>query len=310
MDEINNNGNVEVNAAFGEQADAAAEIATENDLKDAIAEKAEAEGAESAPETAEAEPKNDEFASKFAALSRKEKALRQREAEMESRFKEMEDRLKAYEEKENAKEPELPLDYKLKRNPLETLAELGLPYDKLTELALNDGKLTPDMQMEIMRRDLEDKYSKELESIRNDLLERDKKAEEQKYQETINSYVADLTKFVNASEKYELIKANDAVDLVFDVVENHYNETGNILSNEEAANLVESELEEELKRVMEKAGKKLGYGASEPKQSIKAPAQSPTLSNSQTTHVSTRGDRPLSEDESKAAAAQLIKWMD
>ena len=307
MDEINNSGNVEVNAAFGEQADAAQEIASENDLKDAIEEKAEAEAANAEPE---ASPEKDEFASKFAALSRKEKALRQREAEMESRFKEMEDRLKAYEEKENTKEPEIPLDYKLKRNPLETLAELGLPYDKLTELALNDGKLTPEMQMEIMRRDLEDKYSKELESIRNDLLERDKKAEEQKYQDTINSYMSELTNFVNESDKYELIRANDAVDLVFDVVDNHYKETGNILSNEEAANLVESELEEELKRVMASAGKKLGYGISEPKQPAKEPTQSPTLSNSQTSHVSTRGERNLSDDESKAAAAQLIKWMD
>lgn len=309
MDEINS-GNVEIDAAFGNNPDAAQEVASENDLKDAIEEKAEAEAAEPAKAEEPVNGQKDEFASKFAALSRKEKALRQREAEMENRFKEMEERLKAYEEKENTTEPEIPLDYRLKKNPLETLAELGLPYDKLTELALNDGKLTPDMQMEIMRRELEDKYSKELESIRNELTERDKKAEEQKYQETINSYMAELTDFVNKSDSYELIRANDAVDLVFDVVENHYNETGNILSNEEAANLVERELEAELKRVMEKAGPKLGFGANEPKQPIKAPQQSPTLSNSQTSHVSTKGERNLSDDESKAAAAQLIKWID
>lgn len=306
MDEINN-ANVEVNSAFGETTDAAQEVASENDLRDAMEEKAEAEA------SGEKNPENnqkDEFASKFAALSRKEKALRQQEQEWKSKLEEMEARIRSYEEKENTKEPEIPLDYRLKKNPLQTLDELGLSYDKLTELALNDGKLTPDMQMDIMRRELEDKYSKELEDIRNELLERDKRMEEQKYEETINGYMAELTNFVNKSDSYELIKANDAVDLVFDVVENHYNETGKILSNEEAADLVERELEAELKRVMEKAGPKLGFGAQASQEPKRPAAQSPTLSNSQTSHVSTRGDRPLSEDESKSVAAQLLKWTD
>ena len=35
---------------------------------------------------------------------------------------------------------------------------MGLSYDKLTELALNDGKLTPEMQMRLMREELEGDY--------------------------------------------------------------------------------------------------------------------------------------------------------
>jgi hypothetical protein len=59
------NGNVEVNAAFGEnQVDAAQELATENTLKDAMTEKSSSEGNVD-------KAQDDQFASRFAALSRK-----------------------------------------------------------------------------------------------------------------------------------------------------------------------------------------------------------------------------------------------
>ena len=45
-------------------------------------------------------------------------------------------------EQEPEVEPEIPLEYKLKQNPLKALEEMGLSYEKLTELMLNDGKLT------------------------------------------------------------------------------------------------------------------------------------------------------------------------
>lgn len=280
-------------------------IVSENEIKDAIADKAEAEGSQAGQEES---PQKDEFSSKFAALSRKEKELRQRQQEFDAKYSEYEAWKKSQEEAEANKEPELPLEYKLRKDPLGTLQELGIGYDKLTDLALNDGKLPADMQMDLMRRELEDKYSKELESIRTELADRDKRAAEKEYEQTINSFKTELTDFVNEGEKYELIRANDAVDLVFDVIEHNYNTNGTILSHEEAANIVESQLEEELKRILPKAADRFGYRKAEEKPVEKPVAQSPTLSNSQTSHVSTNGSKPLSDEESLAAAAQLIKW--
>ena len=95
----------------------------------------------------------DQFASKFAALSRKEKALRERESDYESKFEEMERKLSEYEAKN--KEPEVDWEHMLRNDPLKALEEAGLGYDKLTELALNDGRLTPDMQMAAMREEIE-----------------------------------------------------------------------------------------------------------------------------------------------------------
>lgn len=283
-------------------------IVSENEVKDALAEKAAEEGASAG---AEAEPaaEKDEFASKFAALSRKEKELRQKQQEVEAQLAEYNAWKKEQEEAAANKEPEVPLEYKLRKDPLATLAELGIGYDKLTELALNDGKLTTDMQMDLMKRELEQKYKSEIEELRNEYIKDKEAAAEKEYEQTLNKFVSDLTDYVNTNEQYEFIKANDAVDLVYEVIQDHYNNTNEILSNKDAADLVESQLKEEFEKSFEKLGSKLGYSkAQQAKQ--EAVAQSPTLSNSQTSHVSTHGTKQLSDDESKAAAAQLIKWTD
>lgn len=285
-------------------------LTAENSLKDAIAEKVEAEGANLEAANEAAEPEKDQFASKFAALSRKEKEIRQKEREIAEKLSEYDNWKKEQEELANKKEPEVPLDYRLKKDPLSTLAEMGLSYEKLTELALNDGKLTTDMQMELMKRELEEKYSSGLEELKNELAERDKKAEEQKYQETISSFMNELTDFVNTNEKYDLIRAGDAVEEVYKIIEEHYNKTNEVLSNAEAADMLQSHLEKELEAMLEKTASRYGYSKAQPKPEQKTVTQSPTLSNSQTSHVSTQGSTPLSEEESRAAAAQLIKWHD
>jgi hypothetical protein len=282
----------------------AEEVQAEQSISDAMNEKV---AEESKSEEEVKSPEDANFAEKFAALSRKEKEFRARQKEVEAKYSEYEAWKKEQEELANQKEPEVPLEYRLKKNPLETLAELGLSYDKLTELALNDGKLTQDMQMELMRQEIENKYSRELEDIRNEILERDKKAEETKYQETIQNFMTELTDFVNTSEDYEMIRANDSVDLVYELIESHHAETGNILSNKEAADQVEEYLFEEAKKLYETNKLKGLYSKPEAPASEKR-VESPTLSNDLGTQVSTQGSKYLSNDESKAAIARMLKW--
>ena len=98
---------------------------------------AESEGeSQEVQEVREQEGEDDQFSRKFAALSRREKDIRAKEAEYEYRMRELEERLQ--ELQSPPEEPQAPIEERLRRNPFETLEELGLGYDKLTELALND----------------------------------------------------------------------------------------------------------------------------------------------------------------------------
>lgn len=273
-----------------------------------------AEGIAQAEESQQESPQNDQFSSKFAALSRKEKDIRHREAQLEQRLAEFEERFNQMQQKqeEPKEEPkqELPLEYRLKKDPLSTLEEMGLSYDVLTKLALNEGEMPPDMQMKLMREELERDYKSKFEELENKILEKEKAEEEQKYQQVIDSFKSQINDFVNKDESYELIKANEAEDLVYEVIEEHFNETGRILDTKEAADQVEQYLEEELRTVLKKS-KKLGATMTpqEAKESLRQ--ATPTLSNSQSAKgVSSADTKPLSPEESKAKAAQMIRWID
>ncbi len=268
-----------------------------------------------AQELEEPAKKNDEFSSKFAALSRREKQLRERESQLDQKLAMLEERLSKLDTpKEEPKKPELPIELRLKKDPLNVLAELGLSYDKLTQLALNDGKLTPDMQLELMRQEMDQKYSSEFENLKKELVDRDKRLEEEKYNEVVTNFKHDLTNFVNNDDKYELIRANDAVDVVFDVIEQHYNDTGRIMSKDEAADQVEAYLEEEVEKLLKlnKLKSKLGQQkpVNPPPQESKMAPKAPTLSNTHSATVSKPSGGYLTREQSVASAASLLKWND
>ena len=264
----------------------------------------------------ENESQNDEFSSKFAALSRKEKQIRERERQVEQRIAQFEARMaeleSAKKEPEVQKEPEVPLEYRIRKNPLQTLEELGYSYEDLTKMVLNDGQMSTDMQMKLMREELERDYRSKFEELENKLTEKEKAEEEAKYNETITQFKQDINDFVNNSEEYELIQANEAYDLIYDVIEQYYEENQRILDTKEAADQVEQYLEEELRKVLEKS-KKLGNWKPDASQRVAETVQrqSPTLSNSQSvTGVAQKTDKLLSREESIAALAPLIKWED
>ena len=251
------------------------------------------------------EGSQDQFASKFAALSRKEKALRDREADYEARFEDMQHRLSEYENQSS--EPDVDWESMLRNDPLGALEEVGLGYDKLTELALNDGKLTPDMQLAAMREEMESEYRRKFEDLENRLTEKEQAEESAYYDSVQNNFQEEIGSFVAQNpEKYELIEASSANDLVFDVIEEHYNETGSILDIEEAADAVENYLEEEANKFMKlrKISSRLGFDPRELEE-----LEQVTLSNDHSAQVQYDGaNRMLTDDESKARAARMLQW--
>ena len=258
-----------------------------------------------APSGEEEGSSQDRFASKFAALSRKEKALRDKEADYQSKFEDMERRLAEYEAKN--KEPEVDWEQLLRRDPLKALEEVGLGYDKLTELALNDGKLTPDMQLAAMREEIESDYRRKFEELEGRLTEKEQAEQEAYYDSVQENFHNEINNFVEQNQdKYELIEASQANALVFDVIEEHYNETGRVLDIGEAADAVESYLEEEAGKLMKlkKISSRLGVDPRELEE-----LEQVTLSNDHSAQVQYDGaSRLLSEEESKARAAKMLQW--
>lgn len=286
------------------------ETTSPESISNALVEKATAEAAQ--PEkTVEpnAETSTDpNWDAKFAALSRKEKEMRERESALETRLAELEAKLTQPEPTET-KEPELPLEYRLKRDPIATLGELGLDYETLTNMVLNDGRMSPEMQMKLMREELESDYKSKFEELEAKLADKEIAEENEKYNQVINNFKTDLNNFIESSDEYELIKANEAQDLVYDVIEQYHQEHGRILDTSEAADQVEKYLEDELRKVLSKS-KKLGNWNPESAKPVASTTESPTLSNSQAVTGATQSanGKMLSREESLANLAHLIKW--
>ena len=255
-------------------------------------------------EVREQEGEDDQFSRKFAALSRREKDIRAKEAEYEYRMRELEERLQ--ELQNPPEEPQAPIEERLRRNPFETLEELGLGYDKLTELALNDGQLTPEMQMKLMRDELENGYKSKFEELEARLSQKEEEEEYNKYESIDNNFKQEIESFVNGKNEFELINANEASDLVYEVIEEHYNDTGRVLELDEAAQAVESYLEDELEKLMS-LGKVKSRFSPRQEQVFKRQS-SPTLSNAHSAQAYKGASKKLDDEASMYEAAKLIKW--
>ena len=255
------------------------------------------------------EQEEDQFSKKFAALSRKEKAMREREDQYSRKIEDLERRLEEMSRKpEPEKKPEIPLEWRLKQNPLKALEEMGLGYDQLTELALNDGKLTPDLQMQLIRSELENDYKSKFEELENRLQEREEAETEAKYENAENNFMSEIESKVAYDSRFELITSSNGEELVYNVIEEHYNETGNILEIDEAAQAVEEYLEAEVEKMLklEKVSRKLGRVAEEPFEPKRQ--SSPTLSNAHSAQAYKGASKELDDEASMYEAAKLIKW--
>jgi hypothetical protein len=252
---------------------------------------------------------NDRFAARFAALSRQEKALRDREAQLKQTMAEWEEQQKSAQEKAANAEA---LSKRLKSEPLKLLEENGITMQDLADLVLNDGNPTPDMKIKRLKDEMQTEYKSELQQLKEEFESYKQKVEEQQDAEILDSFKSELTDYVNSNEEYELIRANDAVDLVFDVIDQHYQESGELLETEQAAKAVENYLEEEARKIL--AVKKLastepsGEEGAEPSQA--QGQESVTLSNTEASQVPNRSERSLSDEESKAEIAKLLQWVD
>lgn len=277
------------------------------------------EGAEVAAEGAEApkveEPKVEDteaakeqaaLASKFAALSKKEKQLREREKTLAAKFEQ--ERAKLVAESEGKLKNMVSLE-DLRNDPLGAIDKAGLTFEQFAQIVLNDGKPTQEMLLS----QTEQKMLKKLEELENKLKAKDEESQKSKEQAARESLLGDIRKQIDTNDKYEFIRAEGAYDTIIETMEEYYNQTlesdgeGKILSIDEAADAVEAYLEQEAEKFLKlnKVQSKF-QGKQEPVKTKTAP----TLSNAVTSPAPKTSTRFMSDDESKAEAARLLKWVE
>jgi hypothetical protein len=244
------------------------------------------------------EPKKEDepLSVRFAALTKREKMIQERE----KAIKEQEAKFKSFElNKEN-----------VRKSPKEALESVGMTFEDFTKAYLDqlDGKEhAPSVEDKV-----QELYAR-IEAKEKAEKEREEQAKKDAEVQAIETFKSQVKEHVLADkEKYELINEAGLFDEVYNVIEEYYNETGEILSTEKAAEHVENHLFDEGQKLL-KAKKFAPKTPAAPE--IKKQETSPmstTLTNKQTpaSTATTPSDsgRLLSNEESIARAAALLKF--
>ena len=205
--------------------------------------------------------KEERISNKLQVLVQREKAAlmreqiaKQKEAEFEAKHKAFLEREAKLAEFENLKST----------NPMKALELLGLSYQDLTQTALNDGSVPPEVQVRKVEEKF-DSYIKAQQLAEQEKAETAQRQAKQQEEKVIGDFKAEITSFINADPKtYELIKFEGLEELIYDTIDENYNRTidpqtgiGKIMSIKEAADKIEAMLDKKYEdaRKLEKFAK-------------------------------------------------------
>lgn len=234
---------------------------------------------------------------KLQAASAKEHAISQREAALAAR----EAKIAEFENMRN-------------QDPNKALEMLGWDYNRLTEAKLA-GSMTPEMQIEQMKRDFErDRQQRESEKL--DQQKKQEEAAVSEQQEIISAFQSEISSFVGfKKDEYPFINTYNQANLVYSTIDDHYNKTGKVATIKEACDHVEKYLEAEAEKAMQIERFRTKYVpqqqqksdfSKEPWGNPKSAAQK-TLSNSMSPAAQQEPPRrSLSEDEKIKRAVERI----
>lgn len=267
------------------------------------------EGMDAAPASA---PKGDEkLSSRIEMLIKREQQAQARERYATQKEQELEARLKRIEEFESAK-----------ANPKKALELLGLDYDELTKTMLNDGNVPPEVEIKKLRKEWEEERHKQAlkEQEAVEAQRKSAQANEERaiagFKEQINQYLSDN------KDRYELISFEEQQDLVFAVIDEHFNRTidpqtgtGKVMSISEAADKVEKFLEEKYHKSRDLNKVKALWGnlpksvQREVEKREQAPTKPQTLSNQLSAQPSKPRKTPLTDEERVAKAIAYARGL-
>lgn len=250
---------------------------------------------ENAQQTKTAEQDKDPFADNFVRLARRERQLREREGKLST----FEKQLAEYQERERL----------AKEDPLAFIDRYGIDLGDVTRRLVEDP-ISPE--------------KKELLELKNKMKkweqEKEEQSKRQKEQETTTAFQQaqkELQDLLDKdADKYELIRMQNANDLVFQVIVEFQNQHGRWLSFEEAAEKVESHLESQVSKLLESKKIKSRLAPQTENQAEDSMAakpesmngsSSPTLSNFNANHSTPRPDGRVSDEELMKRALAVMK---
>ena len=197
------------------------------------------DGVESSDAGTPPEPAPDPFSRRFAQLAREQKKLRQERDEMKRVQQELDAR-------QNTVSSYDDLQKLARENPYEVMQKLGLDYEALSRQVLQDGEITPEQKMAGEMKRLRD----EIDSMKAERAELVKQEEAKKYQDTYGRFVDEIKSFVDNTNEFDFVKANNAYHVVAEVMQEHYNSTQDVMSYDDAAKMVEDYYEAEAEKYL------------------------------------------------------------
>jgi len=146
-------------------------------------------------------------------------------------------------------------------NPIDLLKAKGWSYEDASQYVLNDNKPTADQQVKSIQQQFEE-YKQQQAQKEEQQRQAAIKAQEKHVQETLQEYRNSIDTFVDANkDKYELCALFNGQDLIYNTVQEYYERTNKIMSNEEAAQAGEDYLMEEVRKVQNTNKGKSLFGA-------------------------------------------------
>ena len=197
------------------------------------------DGVESSDAGTPDEPAPDPFSRRFAQLAREQKKLRQERDEMKRLQQEIETRKQTIGSVDELRQL-------AKEDPYKLVKELGINFKDLSEQVINKGEITAEQKMAGEMKRLRD----EIDAMK---AEREKLAEEKEAEVNARTYagfIDQIKTFVNNGEQYEFIKANEAYGVIAEVMQEHYNQTQEVMDYADAARIVEDHYEAEAEKFL------------------------------------------------------------
>lgn len=176
-----------------------------------------------------AEAKDPAAEARFAHLARKERQLRQQARQLDQQRK-------AFEEASKPKAAPPPSIDDFKSKLLEDPTSLGLTYDQLANLVLNQGN-PQDQTLRALQREIAS-----LRSAQDQAQKSAQETQEKSYQQALKQVERDVRKAIDNNKEFETIKASGQHEAVVSLIEQTFKEDGVLLGVEEAAQAIEEQL--------------------------------------------------------------------
>jgi hypothetical protein len=181
-------------------------------------------------------PKEELVSPKFAELARREKLYNEKRKQFEAKEAELKSREAQY---QSADDYKASLKGKFTQAPLEALSELGLSYDQITQMVLNQPK-PEELQYQELQKEI-----KALRAAQEKSVTDAQSAQTAQYQQAVNQIRNEVKMLVDSDETYDSIKVMGAQDAVVELIEETFKQKGHLMTIEDASKEVEEYLVEE-----------------------------------------------------------------